>query len=558
MKNMKYNLLISGALCFGLGMASCADSFLDVNSKTESTTGTFYKDEQDAYRALIGCYDGWRQTSSAVGIGFYVGAEVMSAECFGGTGNTNDRNYQVIDRFDISQAPSYLNLYETDWVNYYAGVYRCNELISREEQVKWKEENSKRGTYMGECRAIRALLYFDMVRLWGNIPLLETPTSENVPQADPKEVYNLIISDLKYAAENIPADAYPKANSAQNDGHITKYAAEALLARVYLYYTGYYGVEPEGLTKNDALAAVEDVIASGEYSLVPEFKNLWPAASGGVAEIGDMTTLYGTYAGDGNSETVLAMKFTSSQDYNGNNDSNRWQVMVGMRSLNSAPYGKGWGAMTVNPKFVTEFGTGDTRRQASIIDWVAEGMTELKDFNVSYTDQREYTGYTVKKYSPLCFADGTSASKEDGSGDFMTQNHQDYVIMRYADVLLMAAELGSPNAQDYFDQVRKRAYTSDGQLSSNYSKVSATKENIMKERRLEFAFESINYWDVLRQGIDYAANHLAVTDFAVESGGNKDMVNISADRIRATQGLSQIPYNQITLSNGVLKQNPGW
>lgn len=558
MKNMKYNLLISGFLCFGLGMTSCSDSFLDVSSKTESTTGTFYKDEQDAYRALIGCYDGWRQTSSAMGISFYVGAEIMSGECFGGTGNGDARNYQVIDRFDISQSPADLNLYETDWKNYYAGVYRCNELISREEQVKWKDENSKRGTYMGECRAIRALLYFDMVRLWGNIPLLDTPTSENVPQADPKDVYNLIISDLKYAVENIPADAYPKANSAQNDGHITKYAAEALLARVYLFYTGYYGVEPEGLTKNDALAAVEDVIASGEYSLVPEFKNLWPAASGGIAEIGDMTTLYGTYAGDGNSETVLAMKFTSSQDYDGNNDSNRWQVMVGMRSLNSAPYGKGWGAMTVNPKFVAEFGAGDTRRQASIIDLAAEGITELKDFNTSYKDQREYTGYTVKKYSPLCFADGTSASKEDGSGDFQTQNHQDYVIIRYSDVLLMAAELGSPNAQDYFDQVRKRAYTSEGQLSPNYSSLNATKENILKERRLEFAFESINYWDVLRQGIDYAANHLAVTDFAVESGGNKDMVNISADRIRATQGLSQIPYNQITLSNGVLKQNPGW
>ncbi len=558
MKNMKYNLLISGFLCFGLGMTSCSDSFLDVSSKTESTTGTFYKDEQDAYRALIGCYDGWRQTSSAMGISFYVGAEIMSGECFGGTGNGDARNYQVIDRFDISQSPADLNLYETDWKNYYAGVYRCNELISREEQVKWKDENSKRGTYMGECRAIRALLYFDMVRLWGNIPLLDTPTSENVPQADPKDVYNLIISDLKYAVENIPADAYPKANSAQNDGHITKYAAEALLARVYLFYTGYYGVEPEGLTKNDALAAVEDVIASGEYSLVPEFKNLWPAASGGIAEIGDMTTLYGTYAGDGNSETVLAMKFTSSQDYDGNNDSNRWQVMVGMRSLNSAPYGKGWGAMTVNPKFVAEFGAGDTRRQASIIDLAAEGITELKDFNTSYKDQREYTGYTVKKYSPLCFADGTSASKEDGSGDFQTQNHQDYVIIRYSDVLLMAAELGSPNAQDYFDQVRKRAYTSEGQLSPNYSSLNATKENILKERRLEFAFESINYWDVLRQGIDYAANHLAVTDQAVESGGNPDVVNISADRIRATQGLSQIPYNQITLSNGVLKQNPGW
>lgn len=558
MKNLKNNILVAGVLCLGMGMTSCADSFLDVSSKTESSTGTFYKTEQDAYRALIGCYDGWRQTSSAPSVGFYMASETMSYECFGGTGNGDGRGYQAIDRFDISQSPGDLNLYSTDWANYYAGVYRCNELITREESIEWNENNSKRGTYMGECRTIRALLYFDMVRWWGNIPLLEEPTSENVPQAAPADVYALIFSDLKYAIENIPADAYPKANSSSNDGHITKYAAEALLARAYLYYTGYYGTEPEGVTKAEALAAVEDVIASNEFSLIPEYKNLWPAASAGVAEVGDTETLYGTYAGDGNAETILAMKFTSSQDYDGNNDGNRWQVMVGMRSIDAAPYGRGWGGLTVNPAFVEEFGSGDTRRTASIIDLEAEGVTSQSTFEAGYKDWREYTGYAVKKYAPLCFADGTSASKEDGSGDFQISNHQDYVIIRYADVLLMAAELGSSNAQNYFDQVRKRAYTSNGTLSASYSQVSATKENILQERRLEFAFESLNYWDLLRQGIDYAANKLAISGQNVISGAVNDVVTITADRVRTTQGLSQIPYTQITLSDNVLKQNPGW
>lgn len=558
MNKMKYNILIASCLCLGVGMTSCTDGFLDVESKTESTTGTFYKTENDAYRALIGCYDGWRQTSSASDRGFYLASEAMGYECFGATGNGDGRGYQAIDRFDISQSPADLNLYEADWKDYYAAVYRCNELISREEQIAWKETDSKRGTYMGECRTIRALLYFDMVRLWGNIPLFEKPVNENRPQVEAKEVYTLIFNDLKYAIENIPADAYPKANAASNDGHITKYAAEALLARAYLYYTGYYGSEPEGVTKADALAAVEDVIASTEFSLVKEFKNLWPASSAGIAEVGDTKTLYGTYAGDGNSETILAMKFTSSQDYNGNNDGNRWQVMLGMRSLNSAPYGKGWGALTVNPSFVSEFKNGDTRRTASIIDLEGEGITALKDYAASYKDQREYTGYAVKKYSPLCYADGTSASKGDGTGDFQIANHQDYVILRYADVLLMAAELGSPNAQTYFDAVRERAYTVDGELSSQYSQLPVTKENIMQERRLEFAFESINYWDVLRQGVDVAASKLAIAEMKVYSGGIEDKVTINAARIQETKGLSQIPYNQITLSNGVLKQNKGW
>ena len=164
------NIFMASVLLLSLGLASCTDSFLDVTSKTESSTGTFYKTEKDAYRALIGCYDGWRQTSSAMMVGFYMASEVMSAECFGATGNADGRGYQAIDRFDISQSPADLNLYEGDWKNYYAGVYRCNELIAHEEQIVWNESDSKRGIYMGECRTLRALLYLDMVRLWGNIP----------------------------------------------------------------------------------------------------------------------------------------------------------------------------------------------------------------------------------------------------------------------------------------------------------------------------------------------------------------------------------------------------
>ena len=546
MKQIRTSIAAVGLLA--MIMTSCSDSFLDTASKTESNTESFYKTQNDANRALIGCYDGWRQTSSNPGYGFYVASEVMGAECFGATGNTDGRGYQVTDRFDISQSSSDLNLYEADWARYYEAIYRCNELIKYEEQINWTDE-TVHATYMGECHALRAILYFDLVRWFGNIPLLTVATQDNVPQADPAEVYQVIFSDLQYAIDHIPANAYPKADAENNDGRITKYAAEALYARAYLYYNGYYGKDIEGVTREKALACCEDIIKSGEYALVPEYKNLWPAASAGIAEKGDATTLLGTYAGDGNAETVLSMKFTNTQDYNGNADSNRWQVMVGMRSLNAAPYGKGWGAMTVNPLFVNSYEAGDLRREASVIDIVNEGVASVDGFDASYSDWREYTGYCVKKYSPLCFADGTSASKIDGSGDFQTQNHQDWVIIRYADVLLMAAELGSSSAQAYLDQVRSRA---------GLQSVAATKANIMKERKYEFAFEAINYWDLLRQGVDYAASQIATNGIHVMSGGIDDIVVISAQNSISKQGLSQIPQNQIPLSNGVLKQNAGW
>lgn len=561
MNKLKYNILVLGFA--GFGLISCTEGFLDVESKTESTTGNFYRTENDAYRALIGCYDGWRTIISGGGTPMYMAAELMSDECFAGAGKADARNYQVLDRFDQSQSPADENIYEQTWKDCYAAIYRCNMLLSKEGEIQWLSEENRK-LYMGECRAIRAICYFDMVRLWGNIPLFTEPVNENLPQSDPKAVYNVIFTDLQYAVDNIPADAYPKSEADKNDGHITKAAAQALLARVYLYYTGIYGEEPEGLTKANVLAGLEDIISNAEangYGLVENFKDLWPAAS--TVFLSDS---YGTdpekttYAGDGNKETILAQKFNYTQDYNGNNDGNRWLVNLGIRGVNSSPYGKGWGICTVNPEFVKNWEEGDTRKSASVIDIEGEGIDEVTDFTKScLNEQREYTGYYIKKYTPMAFYDGTSASKPDGSGDFMISQHQDYVIMRYADVLLMAAELGSPNAKDYLNQVRKRAYTNEeGEVSSHYKELEATKENIMKERMLEFAFEGLRYWDLLRQGIDVAANTIAVSNYGVLTGGSSDQVTIEAENVKRTNGLSQIPNNQITLSNGTLKQNPGW
>jgi len=544
---------------------SCSENFLDVESKTESNTETFYKTEKDAWRALIGCYDGWQCTVSNGGFAFYVASEVMSDECFGGVGHADGYGYQAVDRFDISISPSDLNMFETTWSSYYAGVYRCNELIAHEEQVEWE---SSHALYMGECRAIRAILYFDMVRFWGNIPLFTEPVNENKEQSDPKEVYKVIFDDLQYAVDSIPSDAYPKSDAANNDGHITQAAAKALMARAYLYYTGYYGEEPEGVSKAGVLQGLEDVIAFGEYSLIPQFKNLWPAASSSWSKEGSGYVQTNTYAGDGNAETVLAQKFNYTQDYNGNNDGNEWLVMMGIRSFVAVPYGYGWGACTVNPEILKNFGTGDTRESASVVDLEGEGITAMDGFDKnSKLQQREYTGYTVKKYTPMAEwrkdDDGNwsqvNAVVGLGEGDFQTSQYQNFVVMRYADVLLMAAELGSSNAKKYLNDVRRRAYTdAEGNLSSSYSEIEATKENILKERMLEFAFEGQRYWDLLRQGIDVAANAIAISNYSVLNGGNAGTVTITASKVKETEGLSQIPNNQITLSDYVLKQNTGW
>ena len=546
MNKIKFNMLVLSALGMGF-LSSCSENFLDVESKTSLSDQTFYKTQADAEMALIGCYDGYQCTTSNGGFSFYIASEILSDNCFGGTGNADGRNYQVVDRFDKAQSPSDNNIFNDTWSNYYKGIFRCNTLLQKLTGIQsWASSSDSINTIAknrieGETRFLRATMYFDLVRLFEKVPLITVPTTDNVAQSDPTETYKLIVSDLKFAAANIAANAYPKAQSATNDGRVTRYAAEALLARVYLFYTGYYGKDDLGVTKAEVLAGLEEVISSNEFGLISDFKALWPAASY-VANKKDNTLDKSGYAGKGNKEVVFAQKFNSTQDYNGNLDGNRWLVMMGMRNTNFSPYGKGWGACTVNPTLVSAYATGDKRKSASVIDLAGESIESIFDMK----DQREYTGYSVKKYTPTALPDGTSDT--GGSKDFQISQDQDFIVIRYADVLLMAAELGSANAQSYLDQVRTRA---------GLSSVSATKENILKERRFEFAFEGLRYWDLLRQGLSTAASTIAQTQ-TTKSGGAADVVTITASQITKTRGFMQIPNTQITLSNGILVQNPGW
>lgn len=546
MNNLKFNILLFGAM--SMGLFSCSESFLDVEPQTSLFDQNFYRTEDDAEMALIGCYDGFQRTSSNGNLAFYVVSEVLSDNCFGGTGNTDSRGYQALDRFDISQSPSDNNLFNGTWGDYYAGIFRCNTLLMKLPGIaSWNSDvdsviTATKNRIEGETRFLRAIMYFDLVRLFERVPLLEEPTTDNLPQSDPADTYKLIAQDLKFAAANIPSNAYPKANAATNDGRATSYAAKALLARVYLFYTGYYGSDDLGVTKAEVLAGLEDIITSNEYELIADFRSLWPASSYIAVEANNTLDKSG-FAGEGNIETVFAQKFNNTQTYNGMMDGNRWLVMMGMRNTNKAPYGKGWGVCTVNPLLVSAFESGDARKWASVIDIAGEGIESIFDMK----DQREYTGYSVKKYTPTALPDGTSDT--GGENDFQISQDQDFVVIRYADVLLMAAELGSPNALDYYNQVHTRAGLE--------AKGSVTTADILEERRFEFAFEGIRYWDLLRQGLTTASSAIAQTQ-NVLSGEANDVVTITAEKFTTTRGFMQIPNTQITLSNGVLVQNAGW
>ena len=552
----RHIFLYSALAVAGLTVTSCS---MDTESKTSQNDETAYRNAEALDMALVGCYDGWQRTISSEEIGMYMLAEFASDQAHGGLGFSDAKNNNVLDQFDISVAPSYNNLFNTDWINYYAAIFRCNKVIQAEETADWSGDLAARGRIIGQARALRAILYFDLARMFGDVPLVTVPTEENLPRTAASEVYKQIFEDLKYAAANIPANAFPLDNRKENDGRITKYAAEALLARAYLYSTGYYGQENEGCTKQEAIDALEDIINNGGYELEAKYADLFmPActkdASNGTNYAWD-TTFKGKYYNNGDwqsdisKEVILNLKFSATADYNGNADGNVFQVYLGPRNkcATSVNIASGWGACSVTQKFVDTY--KDDPRFCTCV-WSCADAGFAADVNDTY----EYTGYYTRKYAPMCFSDGTrqEVGFELGEQHMNITYYQDWTVMRYADVLLMHSELTGTNTG--LNMVHQRSCPGE---SLSYSI-----ENIRKERAIEFAFEGIHFWDLMRYEKDgaYAGRAIAEAQNGakVMNGGVETTTSFKIDNFTAKKGLMQIPNTQITLSGGVLTQNAGW
>lgn len=564
MNKMKINILALGVAA--LTMTGCSESFLDTTSKTELNSTSFYKTEVQAEYAVVGCYDGYQRTvSNGNWPSLFQAVETMSDDCLGG-GGPDDRSDRLMDRFDRSYMPDQIDLFNGLWDDYYKAINRCNLLLASLDNIGWTSEEARK-VVESEARAIRGLEYFDLVRMFERVPLLTASTTEVVPQSEPDAVYEQIVADLKFAADNMPEGQY--ADKSNNLGRITKYAAAAMLARVYLFYDGVYndnkgGAMPGGLTKEQALQYCEEVIKSQRYSLEPEFKNLWPAAS---TEASTKTEgRKSTYVEDSN-EIVWVVKFNNDQNWNNSNiNGNRFIINLGLRNVTSfAPYGNGWGACPITPYANSLFRSGDSRSTATVIDCAAIGAYKEQ----ITTDCMDYTGLVNKKYCPLIFTDGTSmpaAETTVDGGNMQTNQDQNWILIRYADVLLMAAELGSANAMQYFNQVRDRAFG-----AGVYDITTApTREQIWNERRVEFMGEGVRYFDLRRQGLDaFVAAQMGQANANGQTTGNpitiynnKVPTTISStyveNNIRTKRGFFQIPNSQITLSGHVYKQNAGW
>lgn len=518
---------VSSALIF----ASCSADFLEKEPYTEKVTENFYKTPNDAYEGLVAIYDVLQRDEYGCPL---LISEQASDNCFGGYGTADAQQDLEWDRFLYVSNKDMNNL---AWKTPYQGIYKANILLANLSKVNWGTDVALKTRYEAEARFLRAHFHFQLAKMFGDVVALERPlTTEelNAPRVSPEITYALIANDLKFAADNLSTDNYSKSGNA-NFGRITKWAAEAYIGRAFLFYTDYYkkadlaGV----ISKTQAVTYINDVVNNSGHGLVANYANLWLAAS------------LENFAGEANTEMVWSIRLNGSGKGDwGLHEGNRFQVLIAPRGGNIGRYATGWGGATVNPKLYDAYGTGDTRRDATIINFAGEGLNF--DPAPNKRDQRQFTGYAWKKYCPITDAAGKAIVEANG-GNFQIDNYQDVAVIRFADVLLMAAELNLASnagfAQTCLDKVRDRAY----QTTTN--RVTASKSVIMEERRLELALEGHRYFDLIRQGT-------AVAKAAIDNVSTDSQFNVTFRT--QTLGWFPLPQSQIVLSNGAMSQNPGW
>lgn len=526
-------------------LLSCGDNFLDTEPLTQKVNTNFYKTPADVQNALVGIYS--VLAPADVAMSSFIVSELMSGERLPG-GGPDDQSALAVGQFRNHSNDMYL----APWERNYSGIFRANMLLASLEQVTFDNEQQA-SKAEGEARFLRAYFYFDLAKMFGTVPLVLKTEPENLPKATPEELYAQIAEDLKVAIEKLPSTPF----STSDIGRTTKWAAEGFMARVFLFYTGFYKkeslplVDGGTITKQQVIGYIDDVVSNSGHSLIPEFRNLWPyayakkdykyAADNNLSWVGEE---------GGNKEALFSIRYSNNGNWDYTNMCNQLPLFFGWRAQNQVPFGQGWGWGPISPLMWEEWPNNDLRKKGTICD-VEDASEGISGFDWGGDNQQHETGLWQKKYVPINIyvegeAQNYSMSLYGAPSDFMLNNTQETVLLRFADILLMGAELGSSKQQQYLDMVRSRV-----KLPS----VPVTIDNIKRERRFELAFEGLRYYDLLRWG-DAEKEINKLKNIPVKSA-NRDELYSTTFRPE-TKGFLPIPNSQIQLSDGVLIQNEGW
>ena len=475
MKNITKYFKKLSLICVVLTMFSCAEDLLEPSPTSALNGATFFQTEADLETAVINMYDGIQgvnSTSTNDNHGLQVEFYVTEMRSDNTRTKSSEGEAAQFENFTIEATNGIIDDY---YRSFYNVIFRANTVLAHLDVAT----DANRSAIEGEAKFVRAYAYFNLVRLYGDIPLVDRVIGTadrdiSYTRVATSSIYALIVSDLQAAVASLDNTYQSRASKA---------AAQTLLAKVYL---------TQGTNYLDAQNLCESVMASG-FSLEPNFKDVF------YNELNNEIIFSIGYIGDS----------ADSQNF-----SAEWLNAVGRTS-------------GVN------YTTLDSRDALDALG----GDRTLYSYRV---DAGQPTQFQVVKYLPE--ADpvlGITSTVTD-----RTKAGNDWIVLRYADVLLMHVEAimagGTSTtvqaALDSFEEVRLRA----GLLGDD----DITKQELLDERRVELAYENHRLFDLIR----FNEAQTVLAGFSSATGGS----------FSASDLLLPIPQREINLSNNVLSQNPGY
>lgn len=447
MKKIKYILMSIMAV----GLSGCSD-FLDLSPISQANENSFYQTEEDFETAMNSVYNTLYTIYGPQSLPSYYGEMASdNAYCNETAGNYTDK-ISLSEHQNLTAANS---IVEEFWNTYYESMFKINNVISKLESADF----DKKSQIEGEARFLRALYYFDLVRAFGDVPLVLTPISVTEAYATGRtpasEVYSAIITDLQFAASNLP----DKSNE-RFAGAPTSDAANTLLGKVYLTMGD----------KTNAASALQKVY--GKFTLEKNFADLWNLNNKNCGE------------------SIFEVQYLGGKS---NPYSEYWALFTPLDNRSVTSWGMGVNQVTDD--LYNAFEDGDVRRDASI----QNGYTNASGENVA-------AKFFVKWRDDNAELDGLTEAADNN-----------FIILRYADVLLMLTE--ATGDAKYLNEVRHRVglpgYGEAG-YPSKYSKITAA---LQHERQVELCGEFHRLFDLVRLGtaVDVLNNctkscHLTSTD----------------------------------------------
>lgn len=503
MKQLQIKII--GTLLLSMLFISC-NKWVDYNPKDDFkiTDQEYLKSEAD-YRAMaVAAYAPLQWLNQIVPVGDIATDNSVT----GGESASDVLSLQQIDDFTYTPVNSTL---ADLWQSSYEGINRVNYLYQYKDKNLANQNISFPGkdALYGELYFLRAYYYFTLVKMYGGVPLfvdkrLTLAESGTIPRSAKEDVYKQIEKDLTDAIAVLPITQVEQ-------GRATKYAAQALLGKVYLYQNKY----------DAAAAMLENVI--GKFSLVSNFNSIFlPSGENGPEAVFEIQYSNGSATYDWGHPTRGQGNFAVQQ--------------CGIRGLNGSaamPYSPGWSTNLPTQNLAAAYTTGDQRKAVTVLD-IEAYKTANPAFNISYqVAPYKNTGLYSQKYLPR---------KGETSGQIELNYSNNFRTIRYADVLLMAAEANNKataandlKARTYLNLVRQRAFGDN--LHDITSSGTTLYDAILYERRLELAMEGERFFDLVRTG--KAAAVLGPLGF-----------------VTGKHELFPIPQAEVDISG--MQQNPGY